>query len=259
MASITLSDITNEIDARQYHELVYNRIDGRTETYDEVQDSQNWPDFEGGADPIAAALGMEVLFQSNDGADTFFNAKLREIYDTYVAECQDEDREYTNTARVYQLFRDHPLCHTVVFTCPDSFGQESRDVFYMAKPEDIPAIGSTLAIALPLMSEDTTIAGYTLYEIADLWFDEYRDDLVEQLVRNDLTTLPDAATDMLNAAESSAWNNMRESKAAFGFGPEQENTVAELLAEWAQVGRYAREIEVSEKQAVREKARSKAA
>lgn len=254
---LTLSELKAfyTIDARLYHELVYNRIDGRTETYDEVQKSGNWPDFEGGANPIAAAVGMEVLFQSNDGGDDFCNAKLCSIYDCYAADCEDRERECTNTARVYQLFRDHPLVHTFVFTSPDSFGQEDRDVFYIAKPEDIDAIGSTLTSALPLMSEDTTIAGDTLYEITDLWFDEYRDAIVEYLVSNGLSAMPDNSTDILNTAKSSAWSTMRDYKSAFGFGPSEEELVAGLLAEWAQVGRYASEIGVSERQAVRELSR----
>lgn len=107
-------DAMPPIDAEAYHALVCNRIGGHTETYDEVKG--DWPDFEGGADPIAEAAGMTVLFNSNDGGDTFFNKQMQDVYDTYAGDAQENEIEPANTARVYELFRDHPMVHAIVFT-----------------------------------------------------------------------------------------------------------------------------------------------
>lgn len=105
------------------------------------------------------------------------------------------------------------------------------------------------------MSEHQTFNRDTLYEITNDWFDNYRCEVVEQLVKREISTMPEdvgQSADMLNAAESYAWDILRKSNSAFGLRHAEEEQIAGLLAEWAQVGRYADEIAVSEKQAARE-------
>lgn len=254
MTQITIDEIDalGAIDARKYHELVYNRIDGRLETYDEVAD--RWPAFEGGAAPIASAAGLVVLFHSNEVGDTFHDQTMRAVYDTYVSECVESEIDATHMAYIYRLFRDHPMCHTLAFTDLDRYGREVRDVFYLARPEARAAIASTLAIALPLLSEEQTFGRDTLYEVADRWLDNYRDQIGEQLANRHRTVMPTDvgdATEILNSAEAHAWSVLLAEYSALGLGREEEEQVANLLAEWAQVGRHSAEIEAAVAQVVR--------
>lgn len=254
MTHITIDEIDalGPIDAHKYHELVYNRIDGRIEKYDEV--AGQWPDFEGGADPLASSAGVIVIFQRNEGGDTFHDHTSAGVYEAHVSECVETGIKWTNMGDIYHLFRDHPMCHTVEFAELDRYGREMRDVFYLARPENRFAIASTLAIALPLLSGEQTFGRDTLYEVADRWFDNYRDQIGEQLAKSHRTVLPadvGDATEILNSAEAHAWSVLRAEYSALGLGREEEEQVANLLAEWARVGRCSAEVEAAVAQAVR--------